>query len=448
MTDEYKANEIVRCLCEEGWDAYIAGGAARDILSGEKPLDYDIVTEAPYDVVKKIFHDRKLSLVGESFKVCIVDGIEVATYRKDSYFGLSDKHCEIEEAKNIQEDLGRRDLTINSLAFCPYTGDIVDEYGGIEDLRNHIIKFTGNPEERIYEDPCRILRACRFISKIEGKFDPQTFNALKEYGLLVREHVAPERIKLEILKAMNYRKPSLFFKALYDISVLAFIFPGLEACWGHDGGSFHEESVDTHISIVGNSLPARKPLLRLAGYLHDCGKPSAAVNDGSKLSFIKHDQAGAEIVEKELMDLRFSTKQTMYIKGLVRHHMRSAENLVSPKAIRRMLKAFSDDGVFWKDWLQLQIADRKGNLKKENYSRDQIKEVVLNIRKELKPAARSTVLSVKDLAVNGKDIMEKLEVGPGPEVGLILERLLLKVLDDPDLNDREMLLLLAEKSRT
>jgi len=107
MTNEESANKIVRCLCEEGWDAYIAGGAARDLLSGEVPLDYDVVTEAPYEVVKKLFADRKVSLVGASFKVCIIDGIEVATYRKDSYSGLSNKNCKVLEAETIQEDLAR-----------------------------------------------------------------------------------------------------------------------------------------------------------------------------------------------------------------------------------------------------------------------------------------------------------------------------------------------------
>ena len=200
MPEEKTANEIVRCLCEEGWDAYVAGGAARDMLSGDTPYDHDIVTEAPYEIVKDLFHDRKVSLVGASFKVCIVDGIEVATYRKDSYFGLSDKNCEVEEAETIQEDLARRDLTINSLAFCPYSGDIIDEYGGIDDLRKRVVKFTGNPIDRIMEDPCRILRACRFLSRIEGKFDPDTFQSLKEHSFLVRDYVTPERIRLEILE--------------------------------------------------------------------------------------------------------------------------------------------------------------------------------------------------------------------------------------------------------
>ena len=443
MTNEETATSIVRCLCEEGWDAYIAGGAARDILSGETPLDYDVVTEAPYEVVKDLFSNRKVSLVGASFKVCIVDGVEVATYRKDEYFGLSAKNSQISEAETIREDLARRDLTINSLAFCPYSGDIVDEYGGIDDLRNRIIRFTGDPEQRIHEDPCRILRACRFKAKIDGEFNPDTFQALKKYSPLVKEHVTPERIRLEILKAMKYKKPSIFFDALYEIGILDYIFPSLNACYGHEGGQFHGESIDEHIKIVGDSISTRNPLLRLAGFLHDSGKPATAKSEGGLLSFISHEEVGADIVEAELKRLKFSMKETTYIRGLILHHMRSFENLSTPKSVRKMLKTFHEEDVNWKDWIQLRIADRKGNTKKDGYDRSKIKDIVLAIRNELKPASFPTAFSIKDLAVDGNDIMKVLNIKPGPEVGRILKGLLEFVLDDPESNTRDKLLPLA-----
>jgi tRNA nucleotidyltransferase (CCA-adding enzyme) len=447
MTNEESANKIVRCLCEEGWDAYIAGGAARDLLSGEVPLDYDVVTEAPYEVVKKLFADRKVSLVGASFKVCIIDGIEVATYRKDSYSGLSNKNCKVLEAETIQEDLARRDLTINALAFCPYSGDIVDEYGGIDDLKNRIIRFTGDPRARIYEDPCRILRACRFRAKIEGKFDPDTFQALKEYSSLVRDYVTPERIRLEILKALKYNKPSLFFDSLHEIGILDHISPSMERCYGHDGGEHHGETIDEHIKIVGDVLSARNPLLRLAGFLHDCGKPVSAKNSkNGQLIFIGHEQAGANIVEAELRKLRFSHKEISYIRGLILYHMRSFENLTTPNSLRKILKNFREEGINWKDWMQLRIADRKGNKKKADYDRSQIKNIVLSIRNELKPVSAQAVFSIQDLPVNGNDIMKEFDLKPGPDVGRILKALLEYVLDNPEANIREKLLEFARKN--
>jgi tRNA nucleotidyltransferase (CCA-adding enzyme) len=444
MSEDKTAYEIVKCLCEEGWDAYVAGGAARDMLSGHTPDDYDIVTEAPYEIVKNLFNDRKVSLVGASFKVCIVDGIAVSTYRKDSYFGLSDKNSKIEKADTIQEDLARRDLTINSLAFCPYSGDIIDEYGGIDDLKNRVVKFTGNPKNRILEDPCRILRACRFLAKIEGEFDPDTFQALKKHSYLVKDHVTPERIRLEIIKALKYPKPGLFFDALHEIGVLNNIFPSLESCYGHDGGSHHNETIDEHIKIAGDLLPAQKPLLRLAGYLHDNGKPITGEIKDNELSFINHEKVGADIVESELKRLKFSIKEIIYIKNLIRYHMRSFENLTTPKAIRRMLKSFLDDGINWKDWIQLKIADNRATFGKENYKPQQIKQITLMIRNELKPTSVPVAFSAKDLAISGNDIIKLLNIEPGPEIGKVLNNLLELVLDDPQLNNNEKLLELAK----
>ena len=439
MSQEQKATAIIRHLCEQGWEAYIAGGAARDILYGETPDDYDVVTSAPYKVIKNLFEDRKVSIVGTSFKVCIIDGIEVATYRKNAHFGHIDNNCPVEKAETIQDDLASRDLTINAMAFCPYNGDIVDEYSGRKDLKNRIIKFTGNPEDRIDEDPCRIIRACRFLAKIEGRFDPETFIKLKSNRRLVKEKVAPERIRLEIMKALQYLKPSLFFDALHDIGALEYISPGFEACYGYDGGHYHGETIDEHIKMVGDFLPAKRPLLRLAGFFHDHGKPPAAGYKNGNVSFIGHASIGAEIVEKELKALKFSIRETACVKALTKHHMREITNQTKPKTVRKMLKALNDDNIPWKDWLRLKIADTKGNLKKKNIDRKQVRDIVLKIYHELHPPSNSAVLCTKDLVINGDDVMETLNIKAGPEVGEILKKTLDYVLDNPARNTHKEL---------
>ncbi len=440
MTQEKKAFQIVQHLCENGWEAYIAGGAARDILRGEIPNDYDVVTNAAYEDVKKLFKGRKLSIVGVRFKVCIIDGIEVATYRKDAWFDPEKSDGPVKRADTIEEDLARRDFTINAMAFCPYNGDIVDAFGGLSDLKNRVIRFTGNPGDRILEDPCRILRACRFLAKLDGRFDEDTLAALKQHVDLVETHVAPERIRLEIVKTLPYQKPSVFFNALYDIGALRFISPGFFACYGHDGGKFHNETLDTHINIVGDHLPARKPLLRLAGYYHDHGKPAAAKITDGHLSFIGHDKTGADMVEDELWKLKFSVKEITYVTALIRHHMRDLPENASPKTVRKALKALRDDGVDWKDWLLLKIADKKGNLKKTDMTRDQIRDIVLAIYRELHPASGSAILSIQDLAITGKDVMKTLNITTGPKVGDVLNQALDYVMDDPERNTYEKLI--------
>jgi putative nucleotidyltransferase with HDIG domain len=439
MTEEEKAHDIITRLCKAGPEAYIAGGAARDILNGEVPSDYDVVTNAPYEQVLELFRDRKVSVVGISFKVCIVDGIEVSTYRRGGGFGQEDQDIAAERAETIYEDLARRDLTINAMAFCPYNGDVVDPFGGREDLKRRMIRFTGNPKDRISEDPCRIIRACRFKAKLKGTFDPATLNAMKTLSHTVGQ-VAPERLRLELLKAMGCETPSLFFNALHETGALGYVSPGLEACYGHEGGDYHGETIDQHVAIVGDALSGKKPLLRLAGYFHDMGKPPSTEYHDGKLSFISHEKTGAHMVSEELKTLKFSLKETDYVTALVRHHMRRIEEEDKPKTVRRVLRKLKDDDVNWKDWLRLIIADAKGNLKKEDFSREQIRGIVMKIYHELHPASGKSALTVFDLAINGNDVMAILKHREGPEIGRVLNKALDYVLDDPETNTRERLL--------
>ncbi|MBW2012167.1 MAG: CCA tRNA nucleotidyltransferase, partial [Deltaproteobacteria bacterium] len=170
--------KIIETLCKNGFEAYLAGGCVRDMLMGIEPSDFDVVTDARPDVIKALFRGRRVTVAGRNFSVCIVDGIEVATYRRGRVCSMADPKRNIALSDNIHDDLKRRDLSINSMAFCPYSGDIIDDFNGVDDLKNKVIRFTENPTDRIKEDPCRILRACRFLSKIEGRFDPATFDAL------------------------------------------------------------------------------------------------------------------------------------------------------------------------------------------------------------------------------------------------------------------------------
>ncbi len=436
-TEEIKAGEIVETLCDRGWQAYIAGGAARDLLSGGTPEDYDVVTSATYDQIRAVFKGRKLKVVGTSFRVCIIDGIEVATYRKDTDYGSQEIKAEATES--VHEDLSRRDLTINAMAFCPHTGEIVDDFGGVDDLKAGIIRFTGNPYERIDEDPCRIIRACRFLAKIDGGFAPESLKALRDNRHRIKD-VAPERIRLEILKTMKYKKAGLFFDALNEVGILDQIFPGMVACITQDGGKYHDETVYEHQKIVGDALPKNRPLLRLAGYLHDIGKPVEAEHNNDNINFIDHERTGAKMVESILTDHKFSLKETAWVTSLVNLHMRSIDGGTKNKTVRKALKAFLDSGITWKDWLLLKVADRKGNLLKSDFSHNEIRSIVMRINSVLRPEAGEPAFNIRDLAVNGGDVISEVNVAQGPEVGILLNRALDYVLDDPERNTRERLM--------
>lgn len=426
-------HNIIRAkLQKKGFEAYFVGGCVRDILMNKVPKDYDIVTSAHPSEIKDIFKFEKIKEVGESFKVMIVNGIEVATFRKDRYFGLSDKNVEITYADTLEEDLERRDLTINSIAIG--NGKRIDPFNGQEDIKKRMIRFTGKPSNRIFEDPCRILRSLRFCCLFKDFYniDKESYSALKKYSYLIK-YVKSERIRLEILKVMEYPQPSLFFHLLKEFDILKDILPSLEDGFYHFDNNYHNETIFLHNMIAGDSISKRKPLLRLAGYLHDIGKPSAF----NGTNYRSHDKIGSEIIEKELLNLKFSTNEIKYIQGLTEMHMVNLEGL-SPKGIRKLFRRLYEKNVNWKDLIQLRIADRVGNLKKKNYTRKEVKEAILSIYRELN---KKPTFSVKDMKIDGNDVMRILKINPGPHVGRVLNHLFEKVIENPKLNTNDQLIM-------
>lgn len=432
-----QVNYITKTLCDNGFKAHIVGGAVRDILLGKEPHDIDLVTNATPQEIIPLFPNDKVDLVGESFNVVIINGTEIASYRTDSYTD-SYELAGTNQASTLEEDLSRRDLTINSLALCPISGNIIDLFDGRTDLNNRTIRFVGNPIDRIKEDPCRILRACRFAAKIGGEFEEETLNALRNKSILIKS-IAPERIRIEIMKAMETKHASLFFDKLYQIYGLDFIFPTLTNCYGLYGGKYHSEDVGLHCMIAGDSISTKYPLLKLAGYLHDTGKyPTCDMDEEGEVSFHQHEKVGAEIVRQELKDLKFSNDEIKYVSDIVYYHMRQIRD-ASPNAIRRLISDIRKDNACHNDLIRIRIADRAGNLAKENHTIAEIKQMILAFETEFLRAENSA-FSIKDLTINGEDVMKSLNIGPGKEVGRVLKVLFEMVLEYPELNERERLI--------
>ena len=427
------SDEIIGKLCECGFDTYIVGGAVRDLLRGVNPKDEDIVTAATPDQVLEIFKDQKTKEVGKSFKVVLIDGIEVATFRTDRYNGLNSKDVETSIVNSIEEDLSRRDFSINSMALCQYTGEVIDSFHGREDLKNKVIRFTGNPETRIYEDPNRILRACRFLASIGGTFEEKTKEALKKYSYLVKDNISKERISIEIFKALSIKNTSIFFRALHEIDALKYIFPSMNLCFGLDHGKFHIEDVGSHLMVCGDNISSKCSLIKLAGYLHDVGKLKFEVDSDNIIHFKQHEIYSYVFIRKELHDLKFPNRYIDYISNLSLLHMRVFE---SPKAIRRLLKDCEERNVGMKDIIRLRLADRKANMRRESFLVSDVKKMINDIEnvKDERPPNK-----FRDLNINGNEIIELTGLKPGPEVGEILKHLLDLVIDDPELNENEIL---------
>lgn len=441
------AMEIAVCLKNHGWKAYFVGGTVRDMLLERCPSDIDIVTDAPPEEIKKIFRTHhKVKEAGQAFSVCIVNNIEVAPCR-------SDCHGEMFPAA----DLRQRDFTINSMALDPLTtlnkphfsghshgplhhliaDAIIDPFSGARDLKEKTIRFTENPDARIKEDPLRMIRACRFAAYIEGNIHSLSIEAIRKNRDLLPRETAVERIHAELMKAMALPAPSLFFKALQSAGLLELILPSLARCFHLDGGPHHGETVFEHCMLVGDALSPKKPILRMAGYLHDTGKYDAARIKDGKLTFPGHEKKRNALI-RDLTHLKFSNMEISRIDALVRVHMRPLKTDSTPRAVRRLLAMLKEKGISHRDFMRLRIADKAGNLAKAPYTFNDIKNRLNKIHTELK-TGKTPAFTIKELDISGHDIMALSGIASGPKVGIILNNLMEIVLDDPSLNTFEKL---------
>jgi tRNA nucleotidyltransferase (CCA-adding enzyme) len=410
---------IIETLKKNGFLAYIAGGAVRDILLHKKPDDFDILTNASPEQMSFFFKDQHFKIMGRAFPICMVNGIEVSTGR-----------AKFDRANFPESDLAQRDFTINSMAWDPISKKIIDPFNGKKDLEDAVIRFTKDPEKRIKEDPIRMIRACRFAALIQGSFSLSSFEVILACKDLLDTKIAKERILGEIYKAMGLKRPSLFFAALKKTGLLSKIFPSLDCCHGLDGGPHHGETVFEHCMMVGDALSKKRPVLRLAGFLHDVGKFDAAKISQGKISFKGHEN-DIKAVTFDLEALRFSVKDIDYITCLIKTHMRPLTEQTSPKAARRLLSKLAACHLDYQGFLRMRIADKKGNLAKPPYTLSQIKTRLTKLQVEIKG---SSVFKIDHLAITGNDIIKILGLTPGPLVGKIKQQLFEAVLDDPKVN--------------
>lgn len=428
------ARYIVNKLKDAGKEVFVIGGFVRDYMMGKLADDVDIVTSAIPSELQTIFCDDIVKLVGEQFGVIIVRGIEIATYREDIYFridGEDNTNVKVKYAKSLREDMDRRDFTINAMAMCPTTMDIIDYHNGISDLENRVIKFVGDPINRIFEDPNRILRACRFMSLIDGVLDEDTRRALSRQACLYA-YVAKERVHTEVLKAMKTKRASRFFRAMSNIGILRHVFPELDQCIGWDHGPHHYEDVFEHSMLVGDAISTSYPLLKLGGYLHDIGKPASCVINPrtNDLSFKGHHKTGAKCALERLKILKFSNDETNFVNELIFKHMKF-NNDILPKTARKVLRYL--EHITYQDLVRLLVADKMGNVKASNYTLSDIKHLVEIITAEEKDAKVT-------IAINGYDVMNVLNIEPGRKVGDALKKMEEIVVEDPSKNTRECLI--------
>ena len=416
---------IFSSLLSNGYEAYIVGGAVRDWVFGRQSSDIDIATNATPEQIQAIFKDSgmRMDYVGASFGVMLVAGVEVATFRGDRYFGGGDKDVEITYVDTIEEDLARRDFTINAMAM-DRGGMIIDPFGGQKDIENGILRFVGNANDRINEDPNRIIRGMRFASRFDLSLDDDVMCAVI-YNHDKVKTIAPERIRLEIMKTMKEVKDaSSFWFLLYVSGVLIEWFPEMIDGMEHDHGNHHSEDIWVHNMIAGDTISTDYPLLKLATYLHDVGKPASF--DEKLGTFYEHQHFGADIVRNRLSNLKFSNDEIRFVVNCVLVHMDGTRNM-SPKARRRLKNKLQAYGIEWRDYVRMRMGDRTGNRSRPNFTISQVKDYISMFKIE-----EEVPLSTHDLKLSGADIIRIFSLTPGPIVGKIQRELLKHVIDIGD----------------
>ena len=458
--------EFGKVFFQAGYKAYLVGGAVRDMLMKVPAHDWDVATNAtPQDVIKLFKFVVPTGIEHGTVTVHYKGNeIEVTTFRTEAGYSDGRHPDSINYAATIEEDLARRDFTMNAIAASLEDGIITDPYGGQDDIKNKLIRTVGAAHERFMEDGLRPVRALRFASKLGFSIEKNTYSEIfKEEIQAKAASISIERFRDEFEKIMASPKPSVGLQLLEESGLLDIFIPEFKICRGciqSDYRAFHKFDVLDHLFYACDGAPADKLNVRLAALFHDIGKPAAKKilhetvlngekNDGSKkeietITFYNHEAFGEKITQKLMTRLKFSNDMISNVCHLVKEHMFHYESNWSEAAVRRFIIRVKPECM--EDLYDLRLADMYGmyNEKVDVRYSESVKlllELKARVEKEL---SKKTALSLKSLAVNGRDLMQ-LGIPAGKELGRILNELLECVIEDPAMNNKEMLIETAKK---
>ena len=470
---------IVESLKKANFQAFLVGGCVRDFLRGVKPKDWDIATDARPDQIQKIFPESFYKnkfltvtvqipkLKTENEQKLEIKEVEITTFRTEEKYTDKRHPDKVKPAKTIEEDLSRRDFTVNAMALkLPDPGqpvtienlEIIDPFNGKKDLRTKTIRAVGEPQKRFSEDALRLLRAIRFAVSLEvhslenllKKFSPnhefpintgkylwkieaKTLKAIKENAHLIN-FISKERIRDELIKILESSLAYEGFVLLHQTGLLKYIIPELEKGVGISQNRHHIYTIFQHclLSLKYAALYNYNLNVRLAALFHDIAKPQTKKGEGPDATFYNHDILGAKFAARILSRLRFPKKTIEKVATLIRYHMFFYDpKTVTESSVRRLLRKVGPENI--KELIQLRICDRKGSgvPKARPYRLRHFEYMVSKVSRD--------PISVKMLKVNGNDVMRILNIKPGPKVGLVLNALLWEVLEEPERNKKEYL---------
>jgi len=430
-----KVEKLINKFKENKAEIYIVGGAVRDLILGREVKDWDFTTNLTPEEIQKIF--PKNSFYNNQFGTISVvygdDIFEVTTYRTEQGYSDSRHPDEVKWGKTLEEDLQRRDFTINALALelkSSSSYKVIDLYDGQKDLENKIIRTVGNPDERFGEDALRMMRAIRIASQIGFLIEEKTFESIQKNANLIQK-IAGERIRDELFKILVSTIPSQGITLLKNCGLLQEIIPELLDGYGMTQKGHHIDDVWTHNLKTLDNCSSNNPVTKLAALLHDVGKPKSMIGEGEDRTFHNHEIIGSRIAVSIGKRLRLSNNELEQLFKLVRWHMFTVQETQTDKAVRRFIRNVTPEYI--DEMISMRRADRLGSGSKETSWRWELfKERIVEVQKQ--------PFSIKDLKVNGMDVMEILKIKPSRKVGEVLNAIFKEVEEKPELNEREVLL--------
>lgn len=435
-------SRVTEILEKAGFEAYLVGGCVRDLICGKQPKDWDVTTNAKPEEIQGLFEETyynndfgTVGVVNAETKDDRLKVIEVTPYRTDGIYSDNRRPDSVSFGVSLEEDLKRRDFTMNAIAYSVSQGHIIDPHKGQNDIKDKIVRAVGDPNERFQEDALRMMRAIRLAAELSFGIEQKTFEAIMGNAHLLK-NISAERIRDELSKIIMSDFPMEGALHMKRSGILSYVLPEIEAGIGCEQNQAHSYTVFEH-SLRALQHAADKKYsfeIRLAALFHDVGKPKSRRFSKEKgdWTFHGHEVTGSRETEKIMKRLKFSREVTEKVVKLVRWHMFFSDpDQITLSAVRRMIVNVGKENIW--DLLDVRICDRIGT--------GRPKEQPFRFRKykSMVDEALRDPISVQMLKIDGKGIMNVTHETPGPRIGNILHALLEEVLEDPAKNTEEYL---------
>ena len=431
---------ITETFRRHNFECFMVGGSVRDLLLGRDVHDFDFATNARPEQVMKLFRRVAPTGIKHGTVTLLIDDhtFEVTTYRNDGKYMDGRRPESVTFSDSLEEDVMRRDFTMNGLAYDVQSEEVIDYVGGIEDIEKGLIRTIGSAVDRLSEDGLRSYRACRLSSKLGFVIDEKTLSAITS-TLEIANMVSAERIRDELLKLLETDKPSVGFEYMRTTGLLNLFLPELADCYEVSQNKFHVYDIYYHCVYSCDAAPKDDTIIRLSALLHDLGKlPTRKEGEGGDFVFYNHEVLGARMAKKIMRRLKFSNEEIERAVNLVYNHMFHYTDEWTDGAVRRFMRKVGVENL--EDLFEVRKADRKGNGSREGLPVP-IVQLIARIDKII---AAENAITVRDLNINGHIIMNEFNIKPSPVIGKLLNELLEIVLDNPELNTKEYLI---EKAR-